>query len=64
MRWMLIERKPDVVYAGRADLYLAKDGTGTNDADWALTFETREAAEAHRRTLTHPYDWVAASTAR
>lgn len=62
MRWMLVERKPDVVYAGRSDIYLGKDGGGTNDRTRALTFETREAAEAHRRGLRHPYDWVATST--
>ncbi len=63
MRWMLVERKPDVVYAGRPDLYLGGDGAETHDRNRALTFETREAAEAHRRRLRHPYDWVATSTA-
>lgn len=62
MRWMLVERKPDVVYAGRPDLYLGKDGGETNDRSRAMTFESREAAEAYRRRLCHPYDWVAAST--
>lgn len=59
MKWLLVERKPDVVYVGRPELYLAKDGIGTNDRARALTFDSREAAEAHRRKLPHPYDWVA-----
>ncbi|MBS0232124.1 MAG: hypothetical protein JSR99_01420 [Proteobacteria bacterium] len=62
MRWMLVERKPDVVYAGRPDLYLGKDDAETTDRARALTFESREAAEAHRRRLDHPYDWVATTT--
>jgi len=61
---MLVERKPDVVYAGRPDLYLGKDDAETQDFSRALTFETREAAEAHRRKLRHPYDWVAMATSR
>jgi len=63
MRWILVERKPDVVYAGCPDLYLGKDGSETIDPARALTFESREAAEAHRRKLDHPYHWVATSTA-
>jgi hypothetical protein len=59
MKWMLVERKPDVVYAGGKDLYLAKDGGETHDQGCARTFDTREAAEAHRRHLPHPYGWVA-----
>jgi hypothetical protein len=59
---MLVERKPDVVYAGRPDLYLDRNGAETEDPDRAATFETREAAEARRRSLKHPYDWVAMST--
>jgi hypothetical protein len=62
MRWMLVERKPDIVYAGRADLYLGKHDAETEDITCALKFETREAAEAHRRALRHPYDWVAMAT--
>ncbi len=61
MRWMLVERKPDVVYAGEKDVYLGKDGAETTDVARALIFATREAAEAHRRTLKHRYDWVATS---
>jgi hypothetical protein len=59
VRWMLVERKPDVIYAGRLDRYLSKNGEETYDRGSALTFETREAAEAHRRHLPHRYDWVA-----
>lgn len=59
MRWLLVERKPGVVYAGCQDLYLDRNGAETSDPGMALTFETREAAEAHRRHLKHPYDWVA-----
>ncbi len=62
MRWVLIERKPGVVYAGKPELYLGKDGAETQDRAQALTFETREAAEAHRRHLPHRYDWVAATS--
>lgn len=59
MKWLLVERKPDVVYAGGMDHYLAKNGRETYDPGAALKFETREAAEAHRRHLPHPYHWVA-----
>lgn len=62
MRWMLVERKPDVVYAGRPDLYLGQDGAETPDRANALTFPSRDAAEAHRRRLPHPYDWVTISS--
>jgi hypothetical protein len=62
MKWMLVERKPDVVYAGRPDIYLGNDGTETHDPRQALTFATREAAEAHRRSLPHRYDWVATTS--
>jgi hypothetical protein len=62
MRWLLVERKPDIVYAGAEDVYLGKDGAETGDANRALTFATREEAEAHRRTLKRRYDWVAMSS--
>jgi hypothetical protein len=58
MRWLLVERKPDVVYAGRHDVYLGPNGEETSDPTMAMTFQTREAAEAHRRRLKRPYDWV------
>ncbi|WP_045836013.1 hypothetical protein [Hyphomicrobium sp. 99] len=61
MRWLLVERKPDVVYAGLQDIYLTKNDIGTSDRGTALTFATREAAEDHRRHLKHPYNWVAMS---
>jgi len=59
MRWMLVERKPDVIYAGGHETYLGEDDAEVSSADQAKTFETREAAEAHRRTLKHRYYWVA-----
>ncbi|CAA2140675.1 hypothetical protein [Hyphomicrobium sp. ghe19] len=58
MRWLLTDRKPDVVYAGRQHVYLDRNGAETSDPSAALTFETRGAAEAHRRKLKRPYDWV------
>ncbi|MBY0559488.1 hypothetical protein [Hyphomicrobium sp.] len=58
MRWLLVERKPDVVYAGRRAVYLGLNDEETSDPATALTFQTREAAEAHRRHLKRPYDWV------
>lgn len=61
MRWMLVERKPDVVHVG-AEIFLAGNGDQTEDRGQAMVFETREAAEAHRRRLLHPYHWVASST--
>jgi hypothetical protein len=59
VRWMLVERKPGVIHAGRLDRYLSKNGEQTYDRGSALTFETREAAEAYRRLLPHRYAWVA-----
>lgn len=64
MRWLLVERKPDVVYAGRANVYLDLNGGETSDPGMALTFQTREAAEAHRRHLKRPYDWVATTAGK
>jgi hypothetical protein len=65
MRWILIERRPDVVYCARGqETYLGKDGTAVKDVALAMTFATREAAEAHRRTLKHRYNWVSVSAAR
>ncbi|MGO4685923.1 hypothetical protein [Hyphomicrobium sp. 2TAF46] len=62
MRWLLVERKPDVVYAALQDIYLAENDTRTHDRGLALTFATREAAEDHRRHLKHRYDWVVMSS--
>ncbi len=61
MKWMLVQRKPDVIYAGRPDLFLGTDGSETEDTKQAATFDTREAAESFRRKLRHPYDWAAMS---
>ena len=58
MRWILVERKPDVIYAGKQEVYLGENDAKTPDPDLALTFDTREAAETHRRTLKHRYEWV------
>ena len=61
MRWILVERKPDVIYAGKQAIYLGLNAAETPNIDLALSFATREEAEAHRRRLKHPYDWVAMS---
>jgi hypothetical protein len=61
MKWMLIERKPDVIYSGSQEVYLGANDTEVSDLERAVTFETREAAEAHRRQLKHRYHWVAMS---
>ncbi|MBN9246695.1 MAG: hypothetical protein J0I81_04465 [Hyphomicrobium sp.] len=62
MRWLLVERKPDVVYAALQEIYLDKNDTRTSDRSMALTFPTREAAEDHRRHLKQRYDWVVMSS--
>lgn len=62
MKWMLVERKPDVIFTGQ-ETYLGENDTEILNAALAVTFATREAAEAHRRKLTHPYYWVAISAA-
>lgn len=59
MKWMLVERKPDVVYSGGQEIYLGAAGSSVSDVDQAITFATRQEAEAHRRTLKHRYHWVA-----
>ena len=61
MKWMLVERKPDVVYPGGEEIYLGVSDVEVSDIDLAVTFETRQHAEAHRRKLKHPYCWVAAT---
>jgi glutathionylspermidine synthase len=63
MKWMLIERRPDVIYSGSAQTYLGENNAETPSSALAVTFATREAAEAHRRTLKHPYNWVAITAA-
>jgi hypothetical protein len=59
MKWMLVERKPDVIYSGGDEVYLGAANSEVADVDLAMTFETRQEAEAHRRTLKHRYHWVA-----
>lgn len=59
MKWMLVERKPDVIYSGGSEVYLGTGNSGVSDVDLALTFATRQEAEAHRRTLIQRYHWVA-----
>jgi len=41
MRWLLVERKPDVIYAALQDIFLAENDTRTPDRGLALTFATR-----------------------
>lgn len=59
MKWMLVERKPDVVYSGGQETYLGADDREVFDTALAKTFDTRQDAEAHRRNLKHRYHWVA-----
>ena len=62
MKWILVERKPDVVYhGGKDEIYLGADESAVSDITLAKIFDTRQEAEAHRRTLKHRYDWVAAT---
>ncbi|AGK58142.1 hypothetical protein HYPDE_32343 [Hyphomicrobium denitrificans 1NES1] len=56
---MLVERKPDVIYSGVQEIYLGASNSGVSDVDLAMTFATRQEAEAYRRTLKHRYHWVA-----
>lgn len=58
MKWMLVERKPDVIYSGGKETDPDGD-SAVSDVDLAMTFATRQEAEAHRRTLTQRYHWVA-----
>jgi len=46
--WLVFQENADGAVVGEV-----------SSADQAKTFETREAAEAHRRTLKHRYYWVA-----
>jgi hypothetical protein len=59
MKWMLVERKPGVIYSGGKDVYLGAGDSKVSDLDAAVTFVTRQQAEEHRRTLKQRYDWVA-----
>jgi hypothetical protein len=59
MKWMLVERKPDVIYAGDREVYLGAGNCSVSDLDQAMTFATRHDAEVHRRTLVQRYHWVA-----
>ncbi|HVZ05090.1 hypothetical protein [Hyphomicrobium sp.] len=61
MKWLLIERKPDVVYSAGEEIYLGPGDTEVSDVARAKTFDTRQDAEAHRRTLKRRYHWVAAT---
>lgn len=62
MKWILVERKPDVVYpAGKDEIYLGAAEAAVSDIGLAKIFDTRQEAEAHRRTLRHRYNWVAAT---
>lgn len=63
MRWMLAERKPGVLLSPGQELYLGKNDEGVPNTAHAVRFESREAAEAHRRKLKHPYNWVTISAA-
>ena len=54
MKWMLVERRPDVIYSSTRQTYLGANDVGTPTPASAVTFPTREAAETHRRTLKHP----------
>lgn len=61
MKWMLVERRPDTIVAAGEEKYLGSNDTPTQDPASAARFETRQAAETHRRRLKHPYNWVAIS---
>jgi hypothetical protein len=61
MKWALVQRKPGVLYSSGHEIYLGVKNEEVSTPASAKTFATRDAAEAHRRTLKHPYDWVAVS---
>jgi hypothetical protein len=61
MKWILVERKPDVIFSPASAMYLGAGDALTGNAASALAFETRELAEAHRRRLKRPYNWVTIS---
>lgn len=58
MKWMLVERKPGVIIAGSTEMYLGANDQAVPNTARAKRFESREAAEAHRRKLKQPYNWV------
>ena len=58
MKWMLVERKPGVISALSQEQYLGANGETVPNTARAARFESREAAEAHRRKLKNPYNWV------
>ncbi|MBA2124722.1 hypothetical protein DLM45_00570 [Hyphomicrobium methylovorum] len=61
MQWILVERKPGVVYAEGEQIYLGSEGAEVPDLDLVMKFPTRQDAEQHRRKLKHPYHWVSAT---
>jgi hypothetical protein len=61
MKWALIQKKPGALYSSRPEIYLGANDEEVSTPASAKTFATRDAAEAHRRKLKHPYDWVAVS---
>lgn len=58
MKWMLVERRPGIVLAGTQESYLGTNDEVVPNTAQAARFESREAAEAHRRKLKNPYNWV------
>jgi hypothetical protein len=61
MKWMLAERKPGVLASAAQEHYLGRDDAAVPDTANAVRFDSRETAEAHRRKLKHPYNWVTVS---
>lgn len=61
MKWILVERRPDTIVDVNEQIYVGADNGMTQDTAQAVRFETRQAAETHRRKLKHPYNWVAIS---
>jgi hypothetical protein len=61
MKWALIQRKPGALYSSGPEIYLGANDEEVSTSSSAKTFATRDAAEAHRRKLKRPYDWVAVS---
>lgn len=61
MKWMLAERKPGVLVSAAQERYLGQNDLAVPDTVHAVRFDSRETAEAHRRKLKHPYNWVTVS---